>query len=93
LLIVGFASSDHRVQGMGLKTYIADLKKPPTGKLMLENIYVMLSRATSWEEVAILRPFEESVLQSIPDQRLMSYNQYLKSQDEATKLALEQKWR
>jgi hypothetical protein len=56
---------------------------------MLENIYVMLSRAASWKEVAILRPFEESILQTIPDKRLTLYNQYLKSQDEATKLALE----
>lgn len=37
---------------MGLENYIADLKQLWTGKLMLENIYVMLSRATSWVEVA-----------------------------------------
>jgi hypothetical protein len=41
----GFAASDYRVQGRGMqKKFILDLRRPPTGRLDLQNIYVMLSR-------------------------------------------------
>ena len=55
--------SDFRVQGSGLKKGIFDLKKTPSGRMALQNIYVMLSRVSNWEDLAILRPFEDSVLQ------------------------------
>jgi len=35
------------------------------------STYVMLSRISSWDDLAILRPFEESVLQRVPDERLL----------------------
>lgn len=62
-LTSGFSMSDFRVQGSGLKKGIFDLKKPPSGRMALQNIYVMLSRVSNWEDLAILRPFEDSVLQ------------------------------
>ena len=53
--------SDHRVQGSGLSSAILDTKKPSTGGLHLENISVMLSRVSEWEDLAILWPFDESM--------------------------------
>jgi len=53
------------------------MKRPPTGRLGLENIYVMLSRISSWDGLAILRPFEDSVLQGVPDERLDAYDEFL----------------
>ena len=73
--------SDFRVQGSGLKKAIFDLKKPPSGRLLLQNIYVMLSRVSDWEDIAILRPFEDSVLQSQPDEELIEYEEILKHMD------------
>jgi hypothetical protein len=83
-LTSAFALSDYRVQSQGLKTFIPDLKKPPTGKLRLENLYVILSRAIDWENMAILRPFEDSILQSQPDEALIAYDEYLQMRNEMT---------
>jgi hypothetical protein len=40
-LILEFALFDFRVHGYGLINAILDMKKPPTGQLALENIYVI----------------------------------------------------
>ena len=77
--------SDFRVQGAGLVNAILDMKKPPTGRIRLENIYVMLSRISSWDDLAILRTFEESVLQRVPDERLTAYNEFLEQMHMDTK--------
>ena len=71
----GFAASDHRVQGMGLRNYIIDLKKPPSGLLGLQNIYIMLSHASSWDDFAILRPFEDKIFRTQLDPYLEKYNE------------------
>jgi len=76
-LTLGLSLSDFRVQGKGLISTILDMKRPPTGRLGLENVYVMLSRISSWDGLAILRPFEESVLQGVPDERLVVYDEFL----------------
>jgi hypothetical protein len=44
-------------------------------------IYVTLSRVGDWEEMAILRPFEDSVLQTRPDEELLEYEEILKHMD------------
>jgi len=77
--------SDFRVQGNGLRKGIFDLKKPPSGRLLSQNIYVMLSRVSNWEDLAILRPFEDSVLQSLQaDEELIEYEEILKYMDRET---------
>jgi hypothetical protein len=76
------------VQGAGLANAILDMKRPPTGWIGLENIYVMLSRISSWDDLAILRPFEESVLQRVPDERLTAYDEFLEQMHMDTKRQL-----
>jgi len=41
----------------------------------------MLSRASNWEDLAILRPFEDSVLQLWVDDELTEYDETLKHMD------------
>jgi len=83
-LTCAFAMSDFRVQGNGLKKAIFDLKKPPSGRLLAANIYVMLSRVSNWEDLAILRPFEDSVLSGHADPELTTYEQYLSDMNRQT---------
>jgi hypothetical protein len=87
-LTLAFSASDFRVQGAGLANAILDMKRPPTGRIGLENIYVMLSRISSWDDLAILRPFEESVLQRVPDERLTTYDEFLEQMHMDTKRQL-----
>jgi hypothetical protein len=85
----GFAASDYRVQGRGLDNYIVDLRKPPDGKFKLENIYVMLSRATTWEAFAILCPFEDRLFTDCKvNLELEKYNDFLDQQSKASKQRL-----
>src|SRR5271154_2201942 len=45
----------------------------------------LLSRVTNWEDLAILRPFEDSVLQSLRvDEELTEYEEILKYMDRET---------
>jgi hypothetical protein len=69
-----------------MTNYIIDLRRPPHGKLTLENIYVMLSRATTWNDFAILCPFEDDLfLKNKPNRELRDYHRYLLSQYDKTK--------
>ena len=83
----GFAASDYRVQGRGMqRKFILDLRRPPTGRLDLQNIYVMLSRMAKWEDLAILRPYQEDIFDVPPDPHYLNYDRYLKEQDRHTKV-------
>ena len=64
------------------------MKRPPTGRIGLENIYVILSRISSWDDLAILRPFEESILQRVPDEGLTAYDEFLEQMHMETKRQL-----
>jgi hypothetical protein len=77
----GFAMSDFRAQGSGMSKAIFDFKKPPSGRLLHQNIYVMLSRVGDWEDMAILKPFEDSVLQTRPGEELLECEEILKHMD------------
>jgi hypothetical protein len=85
-LTSGFAASDYRVQGRGMQgKFILDLRRPPTGRLDLQNIYVMLSRMSKWEDLAILRPYQEDIFDIPPDPHYFDHDRYLKQQDQMTK--------
>ena len=83
-LTSAFAMSDFRVQGNGLSKGIFDLKKPPSGRLLCANIYVMLSRVSNWEDMAILRPFEDSVLNGKAEEELIMYEKFLEDMNRET---------
>src|SRR5271169_2565221 len=69
LLSSGFTAWDYWVQGRGMrKKFILDLRQSPTGRLDLQNIYVtMLSTMAKGEDLAILRPYQEDILDMAPD--------------------------
>ena len=62
--------------------------------MVLQNIYVMLSRVSNWEDLAILRPFEDSVLQLQVDDEFAEYDEILKHMDTETRrrVATEETW-
>jgi len=71
------------------KKFILDLRRPPTGRLDLQNIYVMLSRMAKWEDLAILRPYQEDIFDVPPDPHYLNYDtRYLKEPDRQTKVWL-----
>ena len=47
-----------------------------------------LSRISNWDDLAILRPFEESILQGVPDERLSAYDNFLDQMHMDTKRQL-----
>ena len=83
-LTSAFSLSDHKVQDKGLRNSILDLHSPPTGSFKTENLYVMLSRTSNWEDVAILRPFDDRVFNAQPNEKLLRYDIYLEDQDRIT---------
>jgi hypothetical protein len=58
--------------------FILDLEKLSTLTLNLENIYIILSRVLDWENLAILREFDEKIFNRYSKEKLMEYNKKLK---------------
>jgi PIF1-like helicase len=82
----GFSMSDYRVQGRGIsRKFILDLRRPPTGRLDLQNIYVMLSRMVNWEDLAILRPYQDDIFDIPVNTKYVDYEKYLKERDRETR--------
>lgn len=51
--------------------------------MTLQNLYVMLSRVTYWENLAILRSFDDSIFKMKPDENLLRFDEYLEDMDDA----------
>lgn len=67
---------------MSLTNYVIDLRRPPAGKFQLENLYVMLSRATTWDDFAILCDFDDSLFRrNDSNEPLAAYIEYLDEQN------------
>ena len=49
----------------------------------------MTSRTCKWENMAVLRPFDDRIFNSKPDPRLMKYDVYLEEQDRKTQYRYE----
>ena len=92
-LTSAFLLSDHRVQGKGLRNSILDLHRPPTGSFKTENLYVMLSQTSNWEDVAILRLFDNRIFNVQLNEKLLRYDIYLEDQDRMTQQIYEREMR
>ena len=44
----------------------------------------MLSRVTCWENLAILRPFDDSIFDMKPDENLLKFDEHLEEMDDST---------
>ena len=80
-LIPAYALTTHKCQGKTLESGVIDIVPPPYAKPDLAQTYVPISRFTSLEAMAILRPFPRSILNQKPHpdmkaelQRLQSIN-------------------
>ena len=65
-LVPAFSITTHKSQGQTLSKIIIDLVMPP-GPMELASIYVPLSRVKRLEDLIILRPFPQDVLQLKPN--------------------------
>jgi hypothetical protein len=60
---------------------IIDLEMPLNGRMSLQNLYVMLSWVTCWANLAILRPFDDSIFEMNADKSVLKFHQYLEDVD------------
>ncbi|CAF4065605.1 unnamed protein product, partial [Adineta steineri] len=65
-IVPAYAMTTHKCQGKTLTSGIIDLVPPPYAKSDLANVYVPVSRFTSADTMAILRPFPQSILNQKP---------------------------
>ena len=50
----------------------------------MQDLYVMLSWVTCWENLAILRLFDDSIFEMKADENLLKFNEYLEDMDDNT---------
>ncbi|CAF1630436.1 unnamed protein product, partial [Didymodactylos carnosus] len=65
-LIPAYVLTTHKCQGKALESGVIDIVPPPYTKHDLAQTYVHISRFTSLEAMAILRPFPRSILNQKP---------------------------
>ena len=80
-LIPAYAMTTHKCQGKTLESGVIGIVPPPYSKPDLAQTYVPISRFTSLEAVAILRPFPRSILNQKPHPDLKAELQRLQSID------------
>jgi hypothetical protein len=71
----------HKWQGKTLESGVIDIVPPPYAKPNLPQTYVPISRFTSVEAMAILRPFTRSILNRKPHPDMKAELQRLQSID------------
>jgi hypothetical protein len=76
---------------MRLLKFILDLEKLLTSTLNLENIYIILSRVSDWENLAVLREFDEKIFDRYSKKKLMEYDKKLKLLNKLIKIVYESK--
>ena len=82
-LIPAYAMTTHtcKCQGKTLESGVIDVVPPPYAKLDLAQTYVPISRFTSLEAMAILRPFPRSILNQKPHPDMKAELHRLQSTD------------
>ena len=80
-LIPAYALTTHKCQGKTLESGVIDIVPPPYAKPDLAQTYVPISRFTSLETMAILRPFPRSILNQKPHPEMKAELQRLQSID------------
>ena len=80
-LIPAYALTTHKCQGKTLQSAVIDIVPPPYAKPDLAQTYVPVSRFTSLEAMAILRPFPRSILNQKPHPDMKAELQRLQSID------------
>ena len=67
------------------REFIADIARPPMGRIGLQNLYVILSRATSFDKLIILRPFDDETFVAQPNDNLEAVDRWLEERNEQFK--------
>ena len=85
-LAVGKSSPHAGHRRQVLTAVIVDVAKPPSGKLDLFNLYVVLSRSSGRCTIRLLRDFEDAVFMMRHDPELQQQDDRLEKLDQNTKL-------
>ena len=80
-LIPVYALTTHKCQGKTLESGVIDILPPPYAKPDFAQTYVPITRFTSLEAMAILRPFPRSILNRKPHPDMKAELQRLQSID------------
>lgn len=82
-LVPAYAYTDHKAQGRSLSKVIVDI----TSCRSLQGLYVMISRATSLNSIAVLRNFDETKIRKRLPQEFRQEFERIQSLDRLTKEA------
>ncbi|KAF8433224.1 hypothetical protein L210DRAFT_880780, partial [Boletus edulis BED1] len=78
-----YAFTDYRPQ-QTIKNVIVDIGTPPSGELTPFNAYVALSRSRGRDTIRLLRPFDERLFTSHPNEHLRTEDERLNRLDHET---------
>jgi hypothetical protein len=60
-MTAAYAFTDYRSQGQTIPTLLADVARPPSGRIDLFNLYVTLSRSSGRDTIRLLRDFDDEM--------------------------------
>src|SRR5277367_914068 len=80
-----YAFTDFRSQGQTIRPVLINIGPPPSGGLTPFNAYVALSRGQSWENIRLLRDFDERIFTEHPSEFLRLEDERLEKLDRSTK--------
>jgi hypothetical protein len=84
-MTAAYAFTDYRSQGQTIATLLADVAKPPSGKLDLFNLYVTLSRSSGRDTIRLLRDFDDVTFLTQHNPSLQMEDNRLAKLDKTTK--------
>jgi hypothetical protein len=80
-MTAAYAFTDYRSQGQTLPYVIIDIASPPTGKLSLFNLYVVLSRSSGRASISLrlLHDFDDELFMASHDPALVDEDERLEN--------------
>jgi hypothetical protein len=84
-LAAGTPYTDHRAQGQMLKYAIIDIGKTPSFPLSPFNTYMALSQSRGWDNIRLLREFDDSLFTHHLSDNLRREDERLEMLDRNTK--------
>ena len=85
-ITAAYCFTDYRSQGQTIPRVIVDIASPPTGKLLLFNLYVALSRSSGQETFRLLREFDDEIFLGAHEAELVLEDERLDGLDQETKV-------
>jgi len=81
-----YCFTDYCSQGQTIPHVVIDIASPPSGKLSLFNLYVVLSRSSGQETVRLLQDFDDDIFLEVHKLELTLEDEWLDALDKTMKL-------